>query len=171
MRKIMTIVASTLLLGGMIFTSCESSKVQQQSQTGVQMANPFVTCDTLEEAAKTAGFSMKLPTELPDWVIKTVYRASNVNTNLLEIIYPGDENYQREIRVRKAISSKKDVSGDYNSYEKEENTTIGGKKCLARMNGDKIYLVTWKDGKYDYSLRMSDGGSVEDFAKLMKEIK
>lgn len=136
----------------------------------IGMPNPFYDCDSLEAAAEIAGFSMILPSEedLPEWVNKTLYRATK--TNLLEIIFKGEEEL-REIRLRKAITDKKDMSGDYNSYEKEEEIQLGDKTVTARMNGEIIYLIIWQDEGYSYSARVSDGLDKAGFTKLLNIVK
>lgn len=137
----------------------------------IGMANPYYNFDTLEEAAEMAGFSMTLPSseDLPDWIIRTDYRATK--TSLMEIIYPGDEDYSREIRFRKAITDKEDMSGDYNSYESESVINVNGRDVTIRMNGDKIYVALWRNGEFAYSARVSDGMTEEELTKLISLIE
>lgn len=137
---------------------------------GIQLPNPYFNFDTLEEAEEMAGFTITLPEkeDLPDWIIKTDYRATK--SNLIEIIYPGDENYKREIRLRKAMSDMEDISGDYNSYEKESLIEINGKKITVRINNDKIYGAIWRNGDFAYSIGISDGVSSENLEKLISII-
>lgn len=162
-KILINVLLCCVLVSG--FLGCTSTK-------SVQMANPFYDCASLKEAADITGFSMNLPEkkDLPYWVDTVIYRATKVNVNMLEIIYPNAEN-TKEIRIRKAVHTKNDISGDFNDYELEQELMIGGKKVLARINGQKIYLVTWKDGKYSYSLRLSEGGNESTFANLMNKIK
>lgn len=182
MKKVLLVVASVVLMVGLF--SCGTSKVESEAGMaaengkgglggvgGVQIPNPFVTYDNLEDAAKRAGFSMTLPDEddLPDWIIRTDYRATE--TNLLEIIYPGDEEYMQEIRLRKAISDEDDMSGDYRFYEEEKDIKIGGKNVTVRLNGGLIYLAIWRDGKFAYSAHISDGVTEDELASLIKVIK
>lgn len=177
MKKNLKIVtACSVLLAGLAFTSCGSSdfsdreEARQNGVGTVQMVNPFVDHKTQEEAEASAGFKITLPKEIPEWVIKTDYRSSIVKTRMIEIIYSGDENYEREIRIRKAITDKKDMSGDYRSYSRERELQINNKTVTARMNEDKIYLVIWKDKGYSYSFRISDGADLETITKYISEI-
>ena len=143
------------------------------------MANPFTDCKTLEEAVAITGFSIELPSkeDLPQWADKIIYRASDVKTKLLEIIYNNTQNTAeqgeepKEIRIRKAITDKEDMSGDYRSYEKEETITAGNKTVTARINGDLIYVAIWRDGEYAYSLRDSQGLTKENLERYMAMIK
>ena len=190
MKKILFVISTMFLI--LTFYSCGTSKVEsvdgdldmnmendaEQPEKGrpmigggVQIPNPYYTFSTLEEAAEMAGFSMTLPAkeDLPDWIIRTDYRATK--ENLMEIIYPGDENYEREIRFRKAITDKEDMSGDYNSYEKEDVINVAGRDVTVRINGDKIYGAIWRDGEFAYSAHISDGISEEELVKIIKVIK
>lgn len=172
------ILSCILGIAAMGISSCASSKVEETTAPErpviIGMANPFQDCQTLEEAASITGFSIELPTkeQLPEWADKIIYRASVVNTKLLEIIYPGDENFTKEIRIRKALATdKEDISGDYNSYEKEEKIELGGKSVIAKSNQDKIFVVIWNQEDYSYSLRVSQGLNKSEIIALMNEIK
>lgn len=169
------LAAGAALASATALTSCASTKTEPAKEENViiGMANPFVDSATLEEAAALVGFSIELPSaeKLPEWATKIVYRSSTVNTKLLEIIYPADDTYTKEIRIRKAITDKEDMSGDYTSYEKEEIIILDEKTVNARFNGEKMYLTTWKDGEYSYSVKISDGANATDFEKLISVIK
>lgn len=180
MKKSLLVILSSLLLFG--FYSCSTSNVKEDNAMvetnkekpslggSLQIPNPYYTFDTLEEAAKIAGFSITLPDEkdLPDWIIRTDYRATK--SNLMEIIYPGDEEYKREIRLRKAITDKEDMSGDYNSYEKESKIAIGDKEVTIRMNGNLIYGAIWRNNEFAYSVHISDGMKEDDLKRLISFI-
>lgn len=170
-KKIMMILAASCTLAlGAFMTSCETTKAEPNL---IGMANPFITSPDLAGAEEVAGFSIKLPSKevLPEWVVDPIYRASNVNTQLLEIIYPDSDDPLKEVRIRKAISEKEDISGDFNDYEEEEIITFGGKEYKARLNGEKIFLLTWEEGEFKYSVRNSEGANKMDFAKLIAEIR
>ena len=169
---IFTTVATILTV---TFMSCTTKNIADNKRDNViiGMANPFIDFTSLKEAEDFTGFTLTLPTSIPDWVTKTIYRGSTVNMKLIEIIYAQDEKLTNEIRVRKATDTenKKDISGDYNTYEKESNIKIAGNKVRVRYNGEKIYTATWQKGRFSYSVNFSTGAS-EDFAKeFIAEIK
>lgn len=174
-RLAMLIAAGAIMVSAVGFTSCASTKAADTKEDNIVigMANPFVDSATLEEASSLVGFSIELPTaeELPDWVIDTIYRSSTVNTKLLEIIYPGDKDFKKEIRIRKAITDKEDMSGDYTSYESEEILILDDKTVNAKYNGDTMYLATWEEGDYSYSVRFSEGATTTEFENLISIIK
>lgn len=196
MKKNLLLISCCVLTLG--FYSCSTSKVEKADTTntiennsnvdeitdrttdtvtespllcGVQLANPYFDFSSLEEAADMAGFSMTLPDaeELPDWIIKIDYRATK--SDLMEIIYAGDENYTKEIRLRKAITDQDDISGDYNTYEEEPVIEIEGKNIKVRINDGKYYVATWKDNGFAYSLSTSEGMTLEDIERLVSLIK
>lgn len=174
-QLVMMIAAGAALASATAFTSCATTKAEpaEKENVVIGMANPFITSNTLEEASAIIGFSVELPTkeQLPEWVTTTVYKTSTVNTQLLEVIYAADDTFTKEIRIRKAITDKEDMSGDYNDYEKEETVIFEDKTVNAKFKGDKMYLATWKDGEYSYSVRVSDGASAADFEELISFIK
>ena len=77
----------------------------------MQIANPFTDCETMEEAAKITGFSLKLPEDLPDGIEETAVRV--MDGTMIEVILTGSGE---ELRFRKAAGSE-DISGDYETYE------------------------------------------------------
>lgn len=182
-----TILCTLGIMAMFGFSSCTSSKISEEPKEvktvetenekpkgvigNVQIPNPFFTCNSLEEAAEIAGFSINLPAkeDLPDWTNEIIYRATK--ENLLEIIYPEDDTFEREIRLRKAISDKDDISGDFRSYDKECELIISEKTVNVKMNKDIIYIVTWEDGIYKYSARVSDGMKKEECEKIISVIK
>lgn len=161
------------LASALVVTSCASAKKEKEQNIIIGVANPFIDSPTLQESAKLVGFSIELPQkeQLPAWIEKTIYRSSTVDTKLLEIIFTSEENPTQEIRIRKAISDKDDISGDFNNYEKEEIIILDEKTVNTKSNGDKMYLATWRDGDYSYSIRNSNGAQASDFESLISIIK
>lgn len=175
-QLIMLIATGAVLAASSGLTSCASTKAPSEPARGdviIGMPNPFITSKTLEEASALVGFSMELPAEdkIPAWVTTTVYKTSTVDTKLLEVIYAADDTFAKEIRIRKAISDKEDISGDYTDYEKEETVILEDKTISAKSNGGKLYLATWEEGEFSYSVRFSDGVTateLEEFVELIK---
>ena len=178
MKKILYTLLSTLFVLSVV--SCgstnEVNKVEEETMERpviIGMANPFVTSDSIEESEKLAVFTLALPSEdmLPDWVTLSTYRSSVVNMKLIEVIYSEDDTYQREIRIRKGLTDKEEISGDYNSYEKEKNLTMGDLKVTTYSNADLIYLATWNNGEYKYSISSTDGFTLDVLTSFIDSIK
>ena len=182
-RKVLSLTCMACLGLSLGLTSCSSTPDQADSDGTrpdnviIGMPNPFHDCESLEEAAAITGFAITLPATgtdsvLPEWAGDIViYRASDVNMKLLEIIYPSDENLTKEVRIRKAITEKEDMSGDYNSYDSEKEITVGETVVKAKLSGDKIALVTWCQDGYAYSVHVTDGMDEEGIKALIATIE
>lgn len=75
----------------------------------------------------------------------------------------------------------KDTSGDYNSYDTVTEYKIGeaiagidtSEEAIVRMkgNGSGYSLALWTDGKFFYSIKMSDEQSEEVFLNIISGMK
>jgi hypothetical protein len=66
----------------------EDNKISIQTEP-VELANPFVSCETLEEAEQIAGFSLELPDQFPGWIQQTAIRA--MDSAMIEVMYEGQD--------------------------------------------------------------------------------
>lgn len=131
----------------------------------VQIANPFTDCETLEEAAKITGFSLKLPDDLPDGIEETAIRV--MDGTMIEVICTGSGE---ELRVRKAAGSE-DISGDYETYENVCELAAGERTLTAKGNGDTFSTATWTGEGFSYSISSENGMSQEDLISLASAIE
>lgn len=162
------------------FISCSSTKTEHEQTNDksknviIGMPNPYENFETKEEAENKAGITITLPENKPEWAKNIVYRAKITEPRLLEIIYTADDTFTRELRIRKAAAQDfagQDLSGDFNTYDMQKELKFGAKTVNARLKEDKIYLVTWEDKGYAFSLRLSEGANQAEFEKLVEEIK
>lgn len=138
----------------------EGNTVEIHTQE-TQIPNPFVTCQTLEQAEALAGFSAPLPQMWGGWEL-TGLRA--VEGAMLEMDYQlGDA----VIHVRKAPGSG-DISGDYTSYPDAAVQEVAGHQMTVRGEGETIYVVLWTEGEYTYAVTSSQGVK-GDTLKLLAE--
>ena len=139
------------------------SPTTNQSQ---QIPNPLVDYNTLENAAKAAGFDITLPEKVAD--SDTVsFRA--MEGEMLEIIYSanGDET----ARLRKSLGTD-DISGDYNNYETiSPAATDNGTEVTLKGNDDLVYVATWQDEDYTYSLSIKNGAASEEVLNIVSSIR
>lgn len=139
------------------------SPTTNQSQ---QIPNPWVDYNTLENAAKAAGFDITLPEKAAD--SDTVsFRA--MEGEMLEIIYSanGDET----ARLRKSLGTD-DISGDYNNYETTSTAaTANGTEVTLKGNDDLVYVATWLDEDYTYSLSIKNGAASEEVLNIVSSIR
>ena len=161
--------ASLLALAMLLTLAACGTKAPAETQVptrpmmggNVQIANPFITCKDLDEAAKIAGFSITLPECHPEWMTELILHA--VDKDMIEVIYWGDDD---EIRIRKAPGDR-DISGVYNDFEKVEEITVGDYTVTLRSNEGKPYIAMWYHDGYTYFIRTVQGLPMEELTRLI----
>jgi hypothetical protein len=128
------------------------------ADNNVEIANPVVGYQTLEDAEKAVGFDITVPAD-----IKQVINYSVISDSILEIEFKG--GYLRKAR------GAEDISGDYNTYKNSDVLNSNGKQYSVKGNGSKISLVTWTDGDFTYCLGFKNGADNNDVIKLLEGIK
>ena len=182
MKKMICVTLTALMLLGL--AACGAAQPQggepeEPGRTGalggtgggdkVQISNPFVTCDTLEEAVEIAEIELTLPQQLPDWVKVTAYRAA-VAKDLIEVVYASSEDYTgNEIRIRKAPGDK-DIGGVYDSTGTVQEVTVGERTVSMTCEGELAYIATWLENGYTYFVRVVDGMSQQEMSDLILAI-
>ena len=129
-----------------------------------EIPNPFVDCSSMKDAADIAGFSMTLPSRIPNWVEETTFRA--MTGSMLEVTYRGGD---QELRLRKAVGSD-DISGDYQSYDSSKTVTVHGVEVTYKGNDGKVMNAVWSTDGYSYSLSAPAGMTEDTAAALIQEI-
>ena len=114
------------------------------------IANPFVDCQTMEAAAEVAGFEFRTPEQVEGISEKKIQA---VDQEMIQVIYSADEN---QILIRKAPGTR-NISGDYNNYQKEETITVDERQVTLKGNDGVIALATWSANDYSYSIYVSAG--------------
>ena len=168
-KTIVIVLLATVVLS---FTACNSRqseaeispKSSKETEDSTQIANPFVDCDTLEDACALAGFDISVPETIEGYE-KPVNRA--IENDLIEIIYQNGDN---EIRIRKALGDE-DISGDYNEYAENSTITQEDLEIATRGAEGKINVATWVKGDYTYSVSVSDGMENDSLINLIKDIQ
>ena len=143
-----------------------------QSQ-GMQMANPWIDYQSLEEAAAAADVSIAIPEKALSELDAEAANYRAIPGSLLEVIcrnQAGDE----VLRIRKAPASAEDgdISGDYNSYEQVEELEDGGRIYRLSGNSGKISLATWTEAGCSFAVSAAgEGLDRNELLQLLKEIR
>ena len=176
MKKMICVTLTVLML--LSLAACGAQPEQPENdRTGatggaggsVQIANPFVTCDTLEEAVEVAEIPLTLPEELPEWVQITAYRAA-VAKDLIEVVYASNEDFTgNEIRIRKA-PGEKEIGGVYDAAGTTEEVTVGERMVSLTSENGLAYIATWYENGYTYFVRVVDGMDPEEMSALILAI-
>ena len=144
----------------------QATEVTQPSDVGAP--NPFEIVDTLDEAAKIAGFSLETPTEYADYNSLVIQAIAD---DMIEVIYFDAEKTHEGLRIRKAVGTD-DISGDYNEYKEENIVKVGDLEVTEKGNDGNISVASWTDGTYSYSINVDEALlNANDIAKLVETIK
>ena len=146
-------------------------EVAEVSTTQTQdygVPNPFEIVDTLDEAAKIAGFSLEAPTEYADYNSLVIQAIAD---DMIEVIYFDAEKTHEGLRIRKANGTD-DISGDYNEYKEEIVVKLGELEITEKGNDGNISVATWTDGTYSYSINVDEALlNADDVSNLISNIK
>ena len=149
----------TIAQGEKIFTAFA------ETLESLEIANPFIACETMAEAEEIAGFSLELPEQMPHWVDSVSIRG--VPEKMIEVTLCGDE---KEVVVRKGIGDG-EISGDYQHYTENREIEQDGNLISLRGESGKIMVAAWNDGAYTYAIRAADGLTAEEIFSLVGAIK
>lgn len=130
-----------------------------------EIANPYVDCETLEEAGELAGFDISVPDEIDGGYTQGTIQA--VENEMIQVTYTTEAG--EEITLRKGTGTE-DISGDYNEYAEENTLDVDGTSVTARGDG-LVYAATWTDGTYTYAITASAGLESDSISALVPSIQ
>ena len=137
---------------------------------GMQIANPFIDCGNLAEAAEIAGFAITVPETVDGHSNKLIQAVAG---EMIQVFYttgdPADEGTE-EVLLRKGVGSE-DISGDYNEYAEVFAQDVSGVTVEFKGDGERVYLATWTDSDYSYSVSVSDGAALDAMLALVNGLK
>ncbi|MFV0239795.1 MAG: DUF4367 domain-containing protein [Lacrimispora sphenoides] len=126
----------------------------------VEIPSPWIGFETIADAEKFAGFTVILPSKMPEgYASKTIEAVEN---DSVQVFYDNGDN---TITIRKAKGNK-DISGDYNEYSENKTLTVGSLEVSTRGNNGKVNVATWVDGEYTYAVFVGFGEAGLDAAAL-----
>ena len=144
-------------------TDIPKSTTPANTNPDTMIANPFVDCQTMETAAEVAGFEFRTPEQVEGISEKKIQA---VDQEMIQVIYSADEN---QILIRKAPGTR-NISGDYNNYQKEETITVDEMQVTLKGNDGVISLATWSANDYSYSIYVSAGMAQDSIVSLVQAI-
>ncbi len=143
---------SITMEGSKIIFPAEILPAQEAADTSaVQIANPFVPCDTLQAAEQLAGFSLTVPDTIAGYDNPTIEAIENA---LIQIIWTNGEH---EFSIRKGVGTE-DISGDYNTYAQTNTIAVGNLAVTMKGEKHQIHVATWSQGGYAYAVRATESG-------------
>lgn len=140
-----------------ISSSTSASSDAATSDTAIGMANPWVSCASLSDAADITGYEFTVPDSIDGFTDVSI----NVlkSEQLTEVQYTNE--YQSKLCLRKAPGDA-DISGDYHQYAASTSVDVNGRSVIMHSDNDIVYLATWTSGGYTYSIGIyrEDGGGL-----------
>lgn len=167
MKKLLT--ASALALVLLALAACGSGG-EPAEEENTQIANPWVECANLEEAAELAGFDIAVPDRIEGYP-NTLIQAIEGST--IQVFYydqdpaAGDAS---NVLIRKGVGTE-DISGDYNEYPENETASIHGVDVTLRGSEGKIFTETWTQDGYAYSVHADEGMDRAQAEALVELVK
>ena len=135
----------SLLLGLAIVSSLVACSDGKKDGGNAQQSNPFVACESLDEASGISGFDMSAPESISNYPNKVIEAIEN---DKIQVTYSNDTD---SIQIRKAIGSE-ECSGDYSNYKDNDELEIEGLSVSLRGSESKANVATWANNNYSYSI-------------------
>ena len=148
-----------------------SSNTTESTEDLVEIPNPFIDCDSLEDAEKIAGFEIRVPDSIDGYSNRFIQA---IDQYLIQVFYyaPSEisDDSRDQILLRKALGTD-DISGDYNAYSEEQSLSINNTDVTYKGNDGKLYVITWTDGTYAYAIDSSAGLDLETAKTLVTQLQ
>ncbi len=165
-KKVLPFAACFVLLIGGFIIGIWSSGIDEPTKPSVQgSVNGIVTVSSPEELSACVNFKVFHLETLP-FAIKEVTYTSYWN-NMAAITYYGTD---QSAVFRQSLGSE-DNSGDYTSYTVTEKLTVGSLCVSLKGNAQQQFqLGVWSDDQFTFSLKLSDGVSLEEWSEIISHI-
>lgn len=153
-----------------------SSDTTESTEDLVEIPNPFIDCDSLEDAQRIAGFEIRIPDSIESYSDRFIQA---VDQYLIQVFYyapseisddTGNTTSSDQILLRKALGTD-DISGDYNTYSEEQSLSINNTEVTFKGNDGRLYVITWTDGTYAYAIDSSAGLDIETANTLVTQFQ
>ncbi|MEG0086049.1 MAG: hypothetical protein RR817_06205, partial [Niameybacter sp.] len=121
---------------------------------------------TLDQLKSVAPFGLKIPTRIEGYERQ---RLAVIEGKIAEIIYTSEA----DTLTYRMGEGEEDISGDYNVYPIKLEASLEEQEGDVLLKGtlEAIYVATWSDGTYSYSLTSTMGLSPTDMIDIIQSIK
>ncbi|MBQ7534564.1 MAG: hypothetical protein IJT43_02995 [Stomatobaculum sp.] len=158
----LTTAAAQAFSGKKSMMEADMAADAEERENGMAAAwgNPFISCETMEEAEEIAGFRMEYPEETPLAEKYPVRDITAIENDMIQVICFDDAGNEG-FRVRKA-AGEEDISGVYGTYE-EKTLENDGRILQLRLEDGKVRTVCWTEEGYSYAV-MTDEAELDEQA-------
>ena len=137
------------------------------SSDSIQIPNPWVQFETLEEAAQAVGFELTVSDAIDGYNDKTIQALTDGSEKIIEVRYENQTGDQ--VCIRKA-PGRDDISGVYTDYSEERTVSAGEAEVTLKGNDGTVFLATWCAGGYTFSIYTDGGCTVDDMTALAAQV-
>ena len=157
MKKL--ILSITILFLAFAFTACggEANTEANNENVNNEIANPWIDCANLDEAAQIAGFDFAAPKRI-DEMIQVFYSDKDL-----------EDETSAAVLVRKGFGD--DISGDYNEYTENKTAEMHGVSVDLSGNDGLIYKALWQQDGFAYSIGADKGIDEALVNELVESVK
>lgn len=156
MKKALAITLCSLM--AVSAAACSDKSVNSSDNSSsidtVQTPNPFIPCDTLEDAAKIAGFDITVPESITGYGTKEI---SAIEKEMIQVIFSDGDN---KTYFRKGLGNE-DISGDFNEYSSVKKVEIDGFDVTVYGDGDTVNTAVWYDGDFSYAILCGEAADLD----------
>lgn len=129
----------------------------------------FEDFNTLEDAAKLAGFEFVAPEKIEGYENRYIQAVKN---EMIQVIYD-DSSAENSITIRKSNNTKDNtISCDPNQYSYHNEVDAEGVQVTVWGSEEgSVNLATWKNTDYNYSFSLSKAMPESELIEMVKGIK
>ncbi len=164
---------SIIVVGGGIYSflgsNSNGTKPGITDNGCVQIPNPWVDVDSVEDAERECGFEIEQFTYLPDGFNKseTVYLKNEEGVIVRQFARNStDERLSFEKRS-KTIEN----DGDYNVYDKEDTIDVADLSVTVKYEDGELKKAEWEKDNFKYSIMIDNKIKLEDMVKIIEGLK
>lgn len=163
MKKLLAVLLSAMMICS--FAACAKTETKTDAAAdSSQIPNPFEDCDTLDDAAKLAGFEITVPDSVDGYSTRTIQA---IKDQMIQVIYAeGDST----LTMRKGTGTE-DISGDYNEYAENNTVSVGGLDITMKGADGKVSVAIWMDGDYAFAVSVSTAVDSAAMSTLVSSVK
>lgn len=154
-----------IVLSGVLSVSALLHSSPKNLPADMQGTDGIVECQSAAALSKEVGFPISDIMVLPFKPTDTTYICSF--GEIAEIDYTGADG--QSAVYRKSLG-KDDNSGIYDAFPVTTKISTGSIDAIMKGDGTVFTLAVWTDGRYSYSLYLSEGLSINDWSSIISSI-
>lgn len=129
----------------------------------VQIQNPFLEMEDLDDFATSLYFPLSVPAVFSDGY--TIETAQIIGGKIAEIKYISDSG-KNSVTYRMSEGTD-NISGDYSIYSDVKSVSLN-ENTVTMSGAEEMYtLAVWTDGEFSYSISLSDAVIEDDIMNII----